>query len=581
MKILRFGMVLLLSVTLWGCGKGNSNAPVTIDPATGKHPVGMAVAGTGGIHVDAYFASPSGCEGCHGKPEDLSGGIVKVSCSTNSRSGMTCHAGKFPHGVGFEVPATHGTKRAIIAAGPTSGMAFCAKCHGAAFTGGTGSRGVGCIGCHQTQGSNAPHAGNWAAYLNNARGLNHSSTHESNAAVCAQCHANKKNLSPAGVTQVAIFTTKGVGGCFDNTMCHNQARHALPYTSRATHGAEASRSMGSCLSSACHSNGASPLRLNRRPANNVNMPNGCETCHIGSLPSPVFGVGTVGLGLAHPPLWLQSRGTATNHSDATFGAGGSYCNPCHALTGLANGPSAPSCGTASVIGATVCHSSSSNPVTNPTGCASCHGNPPSTSKHPFHLPPTIPLLDCTACHGTLAGPGNPLHSNNVLNTGFNNTLFGEGTGITFIGNVCSNVSCHGGNPINWVTDTIDLTTGADCLRCHTVVNTDGNVGGQYINVYNGDNTAGLSIPNQSNLNLHVVHIQFLACTDCHGTTELQTKHFTELYKGQRLFVLGDPQAKQFAASTITATGLITSYPGGPLGSCNSVCHTTGAKNWFK
>lgn len=529
---------------MWGCGKGNTGAPATIDPVTGKHTLaGMAVPGTGGAHLDAYFADPTGCAGCHGKPEDLSGGIVKVSCSTNTRSGMTCHAGKFPHGFGFDVPKTHGTKKAIIAAGPTSGMAFCAKCHGSSFTVVTSS-GDSCISCHQRlAGSNAPHAGKWAAYLSNARGLNHSATNESNAAVCAQCHTGKMNLSPAGVARVGIFTTKGVGGCFDNTMCHNQARHALPYTSPATHGVAAAANLSSCMSSACHGNGASPLRLNKQLAGNTNIPNGCETCHIGTEAN-FFGPG---LGLAHPPMWLQSRGTATNHSGASFGAGGTYCNPCHAITGTANGPSAPSCGTAALVGGTTrCHSSMGDPVINPSGCVSCHGNPPNSNKHAFHLPPTIPGLGCAACHGSASGPGQASHANNIINMGFNSALYGEGAGITYAAGVCSNVSCHGGKPIPaWTTGTVQNPIFlATCDNCHTLVDQTGNVGGQYINVFNGDSG--------SFNNLHYGHTLYGAtgCTDCHSVAKLANLHFANLFNGKRPFVAGDPKAKGFAASTV-------------------------------
>ncbi|MBL0225180.1 MAG: CxxxxCH/CxxCH domain-containing protein [Geobacteraceae bacterium] len=579
MKILQFGIVLLCLVALWGCSNGNASA-VTIDPATKKHAAGWAVAGTGGSHPDAFFAASASCEECHGKLTDPAGGISKVSCSSNNRSGMVCHAGKFPHGTGFDVPITHGTKKAIAAAGTTSGMAFCSKCHGAAFAGAPESNGVGCISCHQAAGSNAPHASKWASYLGNPKGFNHSATHESNAPVCAQCHAAKSNLSAAGVIRVAVYTSKGVGGCFDNTMCHNQARHALPYTARTDHGVAAAANISSCSSSACHGNGTIPLRLNKQLNGNTNIPEGCETCHKGTQNS-VFG--GVGLGLAHPYLWLQSRGTTNSHSSASFGSVGEYCSPCHALTGSVNGPSAPSCGTASIIGATRCHSSLSNPVANPTQCVSCHGNPPGSNKHAFHLPPTLPLIGCSECHGVSSGSGQVSHADATVNFGFNNLLFGEATGITYAAGVCSNVSCHGGKPTpSWTTGSVsDPAFLANCLNCHEPVDTVGNAGGQYINVYNGDNIQFGSLG--IGVNLHYGHIKGwipgndLPCSDCHLMT---ATHFDELYKGKREFVAGDPQAKGFAASTIRGTR-ITSYTGA-TGSCNNNCHgPLDVRNWFQ
>src|ERR1039457_3959517 len=154
MKILQYGIFLLCMVALWGCGKGNSDAPVTIDPITGKHPAGWAANGSGGNHPGAYFAAPSMCVECHGQPSDPAGGISKVSCSNPGRSGVACHP-SFPHVTNFAAFNLHGGVAKDVASGVT-GMAHCQKCHGNSYTG-AGSA-PSCIGCHKltTPSTNAP-----------------------------------------------------------------------------------------------------------------------------------------------------------------------------------------------------------------------------------------------------------------------------------------------------------------------------------------------------------------------------------------------------------------------------------------
>src|SRR5450631_980203 len=183
MKILQYGIVLLCIVTLWGCGKGNSNAPVTIDPVTNKHVVGWAANGAGGLHPTAYFANAVSCEECHGKPSDPAGGISGVSCSNPGRSGVACHP-SFPHVAGFADFAKHGSVAKDVASGVT-GMAHCKQCHGSSYTG-AGSA-PNCIACHKmtNPSSNAPHAAQWVN--GNANGLKHSTTDVTNAPACAQC----------------------------------------------------------------------------------------------------------------------------------------------------------------------------------------------------------------------------------------------------------------------------------------------------------------------------------------------------------------------------------------------------------
>ncbi|MDD2898097.1 MAG: hypothetical protein PHI31_05225 [Desulfuromonadaceae bacterium] len=139
-------LILFMLTTVWGCSKAGDNT-VILD-ATGKHPTGWAVATIGGNHPAAFISSPDTCKECHGT--DLRGGVSTVSCFSQDRNGITCHAqGPSGHPTGWSSPTAHGTHAKAPAAG-ADGMMFCAKCHGADYTGGIGKS---CMTCHTT----APH----------------------------------------------------------------------------------------------------------------------------------------------------------------------------------------------------------------------------------------------------------------------------------------------------------------------------------------------------------------------------------------------------------------------------------------
>jgi len=458
MKILQYVIVLLCIVSLAGCGKGNPSAPVTIDPSTGKHQAGMAVASTGGVHVDAYFSSPASCVECHGTPGDLSGGIAKVSCSSNNRSGMTCHAGKFPHGIGFGNPLVHGEKARNAVIG-TNGIAFCKKCHGSNYKGIAGS-GVSCIACHKlsTPASNAPHAGDWLGGT-----FRHSATDESNAPACGECHlAGQKLATPVPLPAGAPTPT-----CFGSTaLCHFEAGHANPYIAKTDHGLAARSNLMQCAP--CHatfpSGSTVPNFARVRGTTNLS-PNGCQNCHTQA-------------GLAHPYGWLPGRGTTagqagnntTSHTTASFGTAGEYCSPCHALTGTTSLPNsaAPSCMTqaAQIGGTTYCHFTA-GPVANRTGCLSCHGNPPNgasvpntANAHPKHA------FACDYCHNG-AGTVTQLHANGTPNISFLTAQTGAATFIP-VAKTCTNVSCHRG-----ITTPAWTATNVGCSACHNPPSTSG------------------------------------------------------------------------------------------------------------
>lgn len=494
MRLLKYGAVLLFLMSLWGCSKGNDVVPAgaAIDPATNKHQDGMAVSVTGGTHVGAYYENPAYCVQCHGETADLAGGITKVSCSTASRSGISCHAGKWPHGTGYEAFNLHGNTARSAATG-FIGMAYCKNCHGSDYKGASGV-GVSCIGCHnRATGSNAPHAANWARYLANANSLNHSRVDASNAPACAQCHTGKANLSAAGKIKVAAFTTPGSGGCFNNSLCHNQAGHA-PYTD-VTHRPDARADVVCGL--ACH---ATPATATSNPrfnvpittSNGVPMANGCETCHTRP-------------GLAHPYIWLPNRvggGTTTHGMNGTTGLPGNVlgaCVICHNVTVAGAKFGVPSCmsGASGVPGlnpAIICHFTSPVTGTNATaGCNSCHGGlpagpagvsiPNTANAHPKHT--ALTNVTCNTCHDGL-GSGNQKHADGTANVVFLATQAGATAAYTAVTKTCANISCHSGyTPPAW--------TVTNCTGCH------------------GTPPDGTNLPNRANA--HAKHN--FACDTCH------------------------------------------------------------------
>ncbi len=533
MKLVHFATMLLLSIGLWACSQGNDNT-VLLD-ATNKHPALWAVAATGGSHPAVYLAKPDGCAECHGN--DLRGGITNISCFSAARSGINCHpAGPSGHPAGFAAPGLHGVNAKSAAVGML-GMAFCKNCHGADYRG-AGSANRDCIGCHKltTPSTNAPHSP--APWRGGTR--THVTTDPSNAAACATCHSG-------GANSTIIPTTPAPAGtppdCFNNTLCHGVVGHPAQWALAANHGASAKTSLGGCQS--CHATPASGVNPRFNVAK-TNLANGCENCHQANT--------------AHPTPWLTGRvGTpgniANTTSHATAGSLGTACALCHgaALNGPAGGGTAPSCMSATAISGISCHATS--PAANPTGCSSCHGNPPNGATSPnrafAHTAHTFSNVACAACHNNL-GFGSTAHADGTVNVALSPNYQAKTGGAPSysVAGQCANVSCHGGLPTpQWTTGaTIDVNT--SCNFCHSLRTTSD----QY-NSYN-------SGQHDRHVNAGVV------CTECHDTTKLATNHFTRL----------DTQTMEGPASA-TIGGGNTSITFYVSGNCTATCHSPEVKIW--
>lgn len=306
-RLVKCAVLAAVALALWACSSSNGGAPAF--NAQGSHPDGWLQ-----LHPVNFINNPDQCKECHGSPTDTKGGISRVSCASASWKGIGCHAGGPGHPAGFADPDAHGA-RAKAKAENTSGFAYCQVCHGHDFTGGKvvpGFTATSCVDtCHGVGGF--PHSPPpWLAIdpTSPSPFRTHTTTDESNANVCYQCHAGAVTSTP---------------GCFNNTMCHAAMDCAT-----------------------CHSNGSgpdveffagqfwnsgNPGRINMvgewdttghgRPSNTTytsgnpgagfNFAKGCEFCHDTSI----------GHKKASNPFRLR------NNADSLWGKNG-VCMNCHA-----------------------------------------------------------------------------------------------------------------------------------------------------------------------------------------------------------------------------------------------------------
>jgi len=393
----------LLAVLAVGCSKKSG---VAFDPDAGHPDTFFAT------HGATYLADAGSCEACHGA--DLLGGIAKVSCASTSVGEQSCHAGGpggAGHGAGWAAAASHGST-AKQAPGTASGFAYCERCHGSDFKGGTA--GQSCFPCH---GWNAPHGKTgW-----DGGGSRHQTTNTGNAAVCAQCHKS----------------TSGTPGCFNGTLCHTSGGHPSGWSAASQHGAKAKSAPGSssgfsyceschgsglnggsakqsCLvNSGCHGWDAPHAKSgwdsggsSHRTTNTGNA-TVCAQCHQSTSGTPGCFNGTLchTSGGGHPSGWSAgSQHGATAKSTPGSSSGFLYCESCHG-SGLNGGSAKQSClvnsgchGWSAPHANTWDNGGSSHRTTNEgnaTVCSQCHQSSPGTPG----------CFNNTLCHGS--GGGHP------------------------------------------------------------------------------------------------------------------------------------------------------------------------------
>jgi len=390
--LLRRVLTPLVLIALFACSKANDTAS-NIDPRTGKHPSGWAVANTGGQHTVSFLAVPSSCYECHGK--DLQGGISKVSCFSTSRSGINCHAGgPSGHPAGWADPDAHGVAAKAVLSG-INGMAHCQTCHGADFAGGIAKKScLNTSGCHGANVMAAHSPTPWRDVANTGA-RSHASADTSNAAACAVCHANGNNSSRKPSPAAPAGTPPD---CFNNTLCHGVEGHATGWSAPTLHGAAAKAAQGGTAASpvssfascaSCHGTNYDGGTAQQSCLNNAG-------CHGAAIAAP------------HPASpWRSSTGGVTHSTTDTENAG--QCAVCH--TNGANSSRKPRPG--DPVGITGCF--------NNTLCHGTEGHPAGWSAPSQHgaeakkaPSATTGFSACQFCHGSTFNNGTPPACTNML-----------------------------------------------------------------------------------------------------------------------------------------------------------------------
>jgi len=366
-------LILLAAFTAAGCSTANTTDEVVVNhvDASGNSVPGW-VTPTGGSHAKSatmnYIANggTSSCTECHGS--DLAGGISKVSCFGNPAG---CHHD--PVAPWFATsPATQNHGVSAKKAPGNSGFASCQICHGKNFSGG-GSQ-VSCFTCHAVSAPHSPKPWRGSPYT-------HATADTANAPVCYQCHAYTGTANPNNPHVPSSPAPAGTApGCYNGTMCHNQAGHPAGWAATAPaaqphgdtakkDGTVAGQGFPSCQT--CH--GADFA------GGSSNVP--CFTCH--------------GVNAPHAPRpW---RGSPYTHTTVVEAGNAPVCYQCHAYTGTANPnnphvpPSPAPAGTApGCYNGTMCH----NQAGHPAGWAAT-------------APAAQPHGDTAKKDGTVAGQGFP------------------------------------------------------------------------------------------------------------------------------------------------------------------------------
>lgn len=385
-SLLRTAILMYLALSLLACSNANENAP-NINPVTGKHPTGWAVADSGGSHKAAYAAGPSACYECHGK--NMAGGISGVSCFSTANNGIGCHPeGPSGHPAGWTAPSSHGSSAKAMSAG-RDGIAHCQACHGTDYAG--GSVKVSCLnaaGCHGAN-VNAPHSPK--PWLSTIGGRSHTTTDASNAAGCADCHSGGANSSRKPSTTPPAGTP---AGCFNNTLCHGVTGHEAGWKAASAHGVA-----------------AKALASGDKGFNSCTVCHGTQYDGGTAQQSCISTNGCHGVNAPHPAKpWRSSAGLTHTSTDTSNAA---QCATCH--TGGANSDRKPRAsdpkGLTGCFDNTLCHGTSGHedgwdapakhgaeakkaPSTSTgfSSCQVCHG-----ASFMNGAAPTC--LDTIGCHG--------------------------------------------------------------------------------------------------------------------------------------------------------------------------------------
>ncbi|MDH3237341.1 MAG: hypothetical protein OEM47_02240 [Deltaproteobacteria bacterium] len=390
-----------------------------------------------------------------------------------------------------------------------------------------------------------------SAWIDPAPGF-HGLSAKSDLTDCQSCHSQSGTIAFDG----GSATTSCAG-------CHPDARaHPIPWNQAPQ-------------------TGFPPYTASHR--NSGNQAVACAVCH------KVDGPGA-GPDAGAPSCFSDTFNGVTCHSGGPGGANHSVpnldtshfqasnfgnCSSCHSDTGTSPVSTAPNC--------VSCHTNfaSSNPLTT-KNCTSCHADPPTgtgTTPYPnierahseHNALPEVTGV-CSACHDGL-DPGTGASAQLAHYTRAKSktspgdvailaTYNAKNATASFGSMSCSNVSCHGGQTINWDTGSINVNTDAGCNQCHRRRSQSD----QWNSPFSGEHG-------------REPHVN-AGCTACHNTTKLanpaEGAHFLNL----------STTAMEVRGSVTIGGGTtdVTTYsPGSTVGngSCSprsgAGCH--GTENW--
>ena len=215
----------------------------------------------------------------------------------------------------------------------------------------------------------------------------HTDTDTANAPVCYQCHAYTGTANPNNPHVPPTPAPAGTApGCFNGTMCHNQAGHPAGWvaTSPAAqpHGVSAKATPGAAAGFAycqtCHGTG-------------TNFSGGtsgisCYTCHVPTANSP------------HASQWRTGDTYVHTTTDAGNAAVCAYCHLNGANSPIAApSPPAPAGTAAGCFNSTLCHGQAGHP-------AGWVATSPAAQPHGVSAKATpgaaAGFASCQTCHGT-------------------------------------------------------------------------------------------------------------------------------------------------------------------------------------
>jgi len=398
-------LLVIAAALLAGCSESRYSALSLVDDQ-GNHPGGW----TDG-HVTWAVPAAALCTDCHG--DSLSGGIASTSCLQSA-----CHHDTISSWA-TTPEVTHGDSAKKRRSG-SFGLISCQICHGEDFSGSSigATPPPSCLqdACHGTPAgaTKPPHPTAWRT----GDTFTHTSTAETNADICEDCHRDGANSPVAAPSPAADPST--AAGCFNSTLCHD-VKTGAPHTTNpySSHPQDAVSEFSTYCTD-CHSIDP-PTPYAPAPA--------CSSCHTGGSPLTITNCASCH---AKPPdsaspvgaVAPNIEGAHSEHNALTGVAG--RCNVCHDGGGTGTGLVHYYNNTVDMAASDATYNANAGAaVLSTTTCAnvSCHGGitTPDWQSGSINV-----NTDCTQCHQAGSSAGSPEdnsyysgeHTKHVVSKGF-------------------------------------------------------------------------------------------------------------------------------------------------------------------